>query len=499
MKRSNIVVRALLVTGLSVGAFGCKDFVDLTPKDVIPVGAFYKTESDFRGLLIGTYGSLRSIYNTYYAFTELPSDNARTYGESESAWGPFDKLSWNATTGIISTNFNESYRTIANANILLDRIDPVSFANPATKVQYIGEAKFLRALMYFNLVRFYGRVPLVLHEIDENQANAFVQSEPKDIYAQIEKDLTDAEVALAAPYPAINPGRATIGAVRALLGKVYMQEKPAKWAEAEAVLGQVVNSGTYSLPADVNNVFGLGKDNNSEIVFAVQYLSTGAGEGNSFVHNFSPQGSVGIISVGGNSTSMGTRDLYDAFEANDTRRAAFIGLYPVPNPTATPPVTLNNNTYFWARKFVYNIAQTNEGDNDWPVLRLADVKLMYAEALNNNGKTTQAIPQINDIRQRAGLPAVASTLTPVDTQLAIEKERRVELCFEGHRWHDLIRWGKDQSVLNAFRTRYTVTSNPGYDAANSGIVIDANARTRLFPIPDREIRINANLIQNPGY
>lgn len=480
MKRSLFPVRLALLAGLLLGGTSCDKFIDIKPDDNTPVASFYKTEADFRQAVAGNYAVLRGIYNGWYQFSELPSDNARSFSESEANQGPFDKLTWTPSTNPISGAWNDAYRAIATSNIILERIDPVPFATAATKAQYVGGAKFIRALMYFNLVRYFGDVPLILSEIkNEQDAYQYARVPVADVYAQIEKDLLDAEAALPATYPAADLGRATKGAAQALLGKAYLQQK--KWALAEAKLAQVVTTGPYQILPDVNNVFGLGKDNNAEIVFAVQYVTTGFGEGNTFAHNFVPQTSgTTITSVSGNSTCIGTLDLFNAFEAGDVRNTAFIGTYG------------SGDVYYYAKKFVYRLTQLNEGENDWPVLRFADVLLMYAEALNNNGKTAQAIPQINRIRTRAGLAAKPLTLTTADTQLAIEQERRVELCFEGQRWYDLIRWGKDVTTMQAFKAAYTTL-----DRANGNL--NPRPEARLLPIPNRERALNPNLTQNPGY
>jgi hypothetical protein len=479
MKPTTLILRALLLSGLTASSYGCKDFVNLTPKDIIPVSGFYKTEADLQGALTGTYGSIRAVYNGYFQFTELPSDNTRTINSSEVGYGQFDKLNWLVNNTAIASGRNQHYTVIAGTNVTLGHADEVTYAVPATKTQLVGQAKFLRALMYFNLVRFFGDVPLVLTEI-KSQAEALdlVRTPAADVYAQIEKDLADAETALPASYTGANVGRATSGAAKALLGKVYLQEK--KWALAEAKLAEVVALTQYQLLPDVNNVFGVGKDNNAEIIFACQYFSSGNGEGNSFAYNFAPV-NANVTTVAGASTNLGTKDLNDTFEAGDLRKAAFLTAFGT-----------GNATDYYAKKFVYNVLAANEGDNDWPVLRLADVVLMYAEALNNNGKTALAIPQINRVRTRAGLAAKALTLTTADTQLAIEQERRVELCFEGHRWHDLIRWGKATSTMAAFKTKYATL-----DPANSNLAPSINKE--LFPIPQVEVLLNSKLTQNPGY
>ena len=478
MKLTTVTLRTLLLAGLTAGSYGCKDFVNLTPQDVIPVTGFYKTEADLQGALTGTYGQLRGVYNGYFQFTELPSDNTRTINSSEVGFGQFDKLTWTASNGSIAGAWNQAYAAIAGANVTLGHADGVPYANPVNKTQLVGQAKFLRALMYFNLVRFFGDVPLVLAELKgQAEALALVRAPAAEVYAQIEKDLADAEAALPLSYNAANVGRATSGAAKALLGKVYLQQK--KWPEAEAKLAEVIAANQYQLLPDVNNVFGVGKDNNAEIVFACQYFSSGNGEGNSFSYAFAP--AANVTSVSGGSTNLGTKDLNDAFEAGDARKAAFL-----------VAIGTGNATDYYAKKFVYNVLTLNEGDNDWPIVRYADVLLMYAEALNNNGKTALALPQINRIRTRAGLAAKPLTLSATDTQLALEQERRVEFCFEGHRWHDLIRWGKAISTMQAFKAKYTAI-----DGANNNLSPDAYKV--LFPVPLAEIQLNAKLTQNPGY
>lgn len=477
---------------------GCEKTINLTPDDQIAANQYYKSPMDIDNALIGTYGNLREIYNNYFKLTEIPSDNARTYGETEADSGPFDKFTFLSSNTIIADAYRTAYRTIAGANIVLGRVDAISYGDASQKKRVIAEAKFLRALMYFNLVRYFGDVPLVLKEVaSESEAYTYLRTPAAQVYAQIEKDLTEAAPDLltttlsSAGLPTSSAGRATTGAAKSLLGKVYLQEK--KWTQAATVLGEVVGSNVYSILPNISSVFGLGNDNNAEIVFAAQYASTGNGEGNSYVHLFVPQLSSGITSVTGASANSGTLDLWDAFEERpgstpaaplfDTRKSAFIAQY-----------NAGTIVYFYAKKFVYPVTAPNEGANDWPILRYADVLLMYAEALNNTGRTAQAIPYINQIRTRAGLSTKPLTMTLDETQLAIEKERRIELCFEGQRWYDLIRWGKAVSTLQAFKLKYTAN-----DPLNAQIDILGKEYKLLYPIPAREIQLNPKLTQNPGY
>lgn len=472
-------LRTLFVAGSFLIVSGCgADFVDLIPPEALPVTQFYKTESDIRSAVTGAYGNLRPIYNNFWQYAELPSDNTQTFSESEGTFGVFDKLSWLPSTGGVAGAWNDAYRTIAHCNVVLDKIGAVPMAE-ATRNQYTAELKFIRALMYFNLVRLFGEVPLVLKEVtSEAEAYSFTRQPVAQVYAQIEKDLLEAEPVLPAKQTGANIGRVTAGAVQSLLGKAYLQQE--KWAQAETTLAKVVASNTYRILPNAADVFGVGKDNNDELIFAVQYVAGGFSEGNSFAHTFAPQPST-VIKITGNSFNVGTRDLYDAFEPGDTRRDIYGGVF-----------TTGAFFYYWAKKFVDpNISLLNEGANDWPVLRYADVKLMYAEALNNTGKTEAALTQLTDIRKRAGLAPLMG-LTQAATQLAVERERRVELCFEGHRWHDLIRWKKEVPTMTAFREKYR-TVDP--TIAN----INVTEFKKLLPVPFRERSLNASLTQNPGY
>lgn len=470
----------MIILALSCTAAGCgESFTDLTPRHVIPVGDYYKTEADIRAALTGAYGNLRDIYNGYWIHFELPSDNTQVFTENEGSYGEFDWLTFRSTGGV-SGPWNQAYRTISAVNIILDRIGGVPISDDLKK-QYTGEAKFLRALMYFNLVRLFGDVPLVLKEItSEEEAYTYRRTPAAEVYAQIEKDLSDAETLLPPKFTGANAGRATNGAARALLGKAYLQQK--KWEAAETKLAEVI--GAYTFEPDLNKLFGPANDNNSEVIFSVQYLSGGIGLGNSFAHAFAPQKSgTTIVGLGATSNNMGTQDLYDAFEAADLRKTAYIGVF---KDGSNPKI------YYWARKFVNNVPVLNDGGNDWPVLRYSDVLLLYAEALNQNNKTEEALTWISKTRVRAKLTPLTG-LSKADTQLALEKERRLELCYEGHRWHDLIRWGKEVSTMEAFQAKYRPI-----DPRLSNMSITADRK--LMPVPFRELNLNPLLLpQNPGY
>lgn len=477
MKLNKLIIYSVFLALSSSVITSCKkSFVELTPRGIIPVSTFYNTEVDIKSALTGAYSSLRPIYNEQYGFGEIPSDNTQTYGESEVLYGEQDKLTWNSRSTNLQNAWTRFYATIAYSNIVLDHVGtpPMSAAN---RNGYIGQAKFLRALMYFNLVRMFGGVPLVLNEItSETQAYSYNRATVEQVYAQIEKDLTEAAAVLPASYSGTDIGRATSIAANALLGKVLMFEK--KFTQAEPILASVASSAGTLLPYD--QVFGLGKDNNRDIIFSVQYLGGGFGEGNTFARAFVPQPSgTTITAVTGNSNNIGTPDLYNSFEPGDNRLNTAIGVF-----------TTGNLVYYYAKKFIYqSVGANSEGDNDWPVLRYADIVLLYAEVLNENGKTADALTQLNLVRARAGL-AAKSGLSQSDARTTIYHERRIELCFEGERWFDLIRWGIMVNTMTAHKTNY-----PPVNGQIGNIV----STLSLYPIPNREIQLNPKLSQNSGY
>lgn len=477
MKVKKLIIYSVSMLILSVGIASCKKaFVDITPKGIIPVSTYYNTEIDIKNALIGTYSSLRPIYNEQYGFGELPSDNAQTYGESEVLYGEQDKLTWQPTSTNLQNAWTRFYATIAYANIVLEHVN-TPIMTQANRDTYTGQAKFLRALMYFNLVRMYGGVPLVLNEItSEQQAYTYNRASAAEVYTQIEKDLTEAAAVLPPSYTGSDIGRATSIAANALLGKVYMFQN--KFPQAESILATVAATAGTLLPYD--QIFGLGKDNNKDIIFSVQYLGGGFGEGNTFARSFVPQPSgTTITAVTGNSNNAGTPDLYNSFETGDSRLNTAIGVY-----------SAGTLIYYYPKKFIYqSVGANSEGDNDWPILRYADIILLYAEALNENNKTPDALTQLNLVRKRSNL-AEKTDLSQADARTVIRHERRIELCFEGERWFDLNRWNIMVEVMQAHKANYTPAN---------GSIGNIVPTLSLYPIPQRERTLNPKLTQNPGY
>lgn len=465
---------AALMLGLTQG---CTDFVDLKSPTVVNRDAYFNRESDMTAAVNGMYNSLRGYYSNYFIVAEVPSDNTEA-NNGNLAYADVDQQTWLNNNTYLQALWLNSYATISRANIILDKIDAVTM-NDNLKKQYKGEALFVRSLMYFHLAQFFGEVPLILKEVKtEAEAYSYLREPVSKIYAQLEGDLRSAADGLPPTYTGVNVGRVPRGAAQALLGKLYLTTK--QFDKAVPVLKAVKDEGAFALLTKYEDVFSVTNRNNKEIVYAVQYLGNGNGEGSSFCIRFAPFGSGTDVTTGGFPTgsNQGTEDLFNAFEADDLRRPVAIARYTTTNALYT-------------RKFIDRPIANNEGNNNWPVLRYADVLLMYAEALNETGATGEAIKPLNEVRKRAGLLDA-----PDNGQIAlrevIQRERRVELCFEGHRWLDLVRTGTMLPVMRAYKEKY---KGVGYLVEN----YDIKDRNVLYPIPFRERSLNPALTQNLGY
>lgn len=480
----------IVALGLCLGLTSCSDFLDLKPKKELGAEEFYQTADQFTSALNGAYATLQegNMYGNWYVFSEIPSDNTRNaLSGSVTDQDEFDKFYIRSTNPFIANFWNMSYTGINRINTVLDRIDNIDI-DKSLSDRYKLECKFLRGLMYFNLVRIYGDIPLVLHEISITDAYG-LQREPVDkVYEQIISDLKEAEALPASYNEDTNVGRATSGAAKALLGKVYMTLN--KYAEAEAKLAEVVNSSVYSLleneSGSLNNegyasVFNADNHNSKEAVFEVQFKKGGYGEGSNFPNTFAPENSgTNVVPVGGSGgNNVPEMDIYNAYEEGDLRRDFSMGLgY---NDSRKNGEWVESR---YVKKYFDTPYKDGDSNNNYPVIRYADVLLMYAEALNQNGKTTQACDYLNQVRRR-GFGYQTTETSPVDIKtsdkneffLAVEHERRVELAFEGHRWFDLIRTGRAIEVM-------------------TGKGFKLNETNLTTPIPQKQIDVNPDLKQN---
>ena len=477
----NLIAIALL--GFSFSS--CSDFLEQNPQTDLSENDFYKTADDILSAVNGAYSSLQEgdIYGNWYVFGEIPSDNTRNQlSGSVTTQNEFDQFYIDTQNSMIASFWKAAYKVINRTNT----VDGIEI-NAELANRYKLECKFIRDLMYFNLVRVYGDVPLVLKEISISESYDILREPKENVYNQIIADLKEAQ-GLPVSYSTAEDGRATQGAAKALLADVYMTLH--KYAEAETILAEIINSGRYSLlentPGSLNidgykNVFSPVNHNSKEGIFEIQFLKGGYGEGSNYANNFAPENSgTNVVAVGGTGgNNIPEMDIYNAYEEGDLRRDFSMSLGYYDNR--------KNNEWVESRyvcKFMDVPYQNNDASNNYPVIRYADVILMYAEALNQNGKTAEACKYLNMTRRR-GFGYQTTETSPVDLQttdkaqfaLMVEQERRVELAFENHRWFDLIRTGRAVEVMKS----------KGFSL---------NETNLICPIPQKQIDVNPKLTQN---
>jgi starch-binding outer membrane protein, SusD/RagB family len=481
------ILKPYIIFLITVMLSSCSEqFLDLKPISTATSDNFYRTADDFRNAVNGGYAGLQAsgITSNSYIFGEISSDNTVAVASgSVTDQDEFDRFYIKTTNPYISSRWNDSYSVIARYNTILDKIGAITM-DETLKNRYIAETKFLRAVVYFTLVRTFGDVPLILKPVSTpDEGYAFGRNPKTEVYAQIEKDLADAEAVLPVSYATADIGRATKGAAKALLGKVYLTQK--KFPAAASKLKEVVDLGVYTLLPSYADVFKVANKNNKESVFDVQYKSGGSGEGNGWPNSFAPQNSGNsVIAFGGDGNNQPTADVIGAYETGDLRKDVSVASSYV---NAAGQVIPDK----FIKKYYDVPVAKNDNGNNIPVIRYADVLLMYAESLNEVSfqPAGDALNYLNQIRTRAGLAKKTAVDIP-DQQafrLAMEQERRVELAFEGHRWFDLVRTDRAITVLNGKKDQIRLVAN-------------LTANNMVFPIPQSQIDINKDKIQqNPGY
>ncbi len=419
--------------------------------------------------------------------------------------------------------YQDCYVGINRCNQTLDNVPNIDM-DATLKAQLLGEAKFMRGLFYYYLADYWGNVPLILHTSttsDQNTAN----STTKEVWAQVEKDLTEATAGLPVSYDAANVGRATKGAAYALLGKAYLQDgqyQPAADAFAWLVTGDGKN--VYDLVANYRDNFVEPTENNKESVFEFQYALNpsdnhdddvdgpvdGLNYGTSIEPFFAPRGTQPFGFTDGQArrwvvheflkekTTADERDpRLDAtflYDSTDVRGPDYTLIYGqtftslnYPDGPEDQPGTKNTVCF---RKFLTDFTSNTSSfhsGNNYRFIRYADVLLLYAEVLNQLGRTAEAYPLVDRVRARAGLAplsTVAPGLSQADFLTQLKHERICELAGEGHRWEDLARWGDLGPQL------------AGRDAGFANFKV---GRDELLPFPQQDIDADPNLHQNPGY
>ncbi|MGN7988496.1 RagB/SusD family nutrient uptake outer membrane protein [Pedobacter sp. 22226] len=490
MKKNINLPSCIVATVFSTMLFtsSCKkDFLNVPPQGQQPSVTFWKTQDDAIKGVNAIYAQLRSWDNVAFnaiAIESTGSDEADKGSTPTDAtfFNLFDQFTVTATQGSLQGFWTGQYQNISLCNQVLDNVPNISM-DASLKTRILAEAKFIRAYSYFRLVRAYGNVPLRLTVPKDNSEYNIPQSDKAVVYAQIEKDLTEAAAALPQSYPSTDLGRATKGAALGMKAKVAMYQK--KWADVLALTNQVMTLG-YDLFPDFEKGFRVANENSVESLFEVQaeLLPSNAAASNSQYSQV--QGVAGVMGWGFNTPSA---ELEAAFEIGDPRKDATILFRGETTPQGDlVPTTVPNERYNQKSYVPFNtrVSGFNEGaQQNIRVLRFSDILLMNAEAANELGNSAQALTSVNRVRKRArgASTTVLPDITTTDQstlRIAIWKERQVELAMENDRYFDVIRQGRALAIFG-----------PKGWKAN---------KNEVWPIPQTEIDLSGGLLkQNPGY
>lgn len=492
MKRINhFVIISFALASLTMSA--CKKDLNLTPPSNTVVGnegqgtagSFIKDAASAEAALSSCYSYFRSGAAEYYVLDyfnigDAQSDNAYA-GADNSAGFEIDEFRILSTNSWASRDWSYLYSQITACNSVIINVPKVTdpALTAARKAQIVGEAQFIRARAYFDLVRIFGDVPLVLNETPTITADNLEEIYPllypartsvDSVYLQITNDLTSA--AEVVPASAANKGFVTKGAVYTLLAKIAATQQPVNWPQVQAYADQVIALGYTLLPV-YDHLWDGAHENSAEAIFELNFdgWDTGGNWGTSM-----------FLGSDWKKFCNPSNDLIRAYrEAKDTVRfKSTITFENVTGKWGDTRLSLDSFPFFYKmRKF--------DATQNIIMYRLADVLLLKAEALNEQGNVDGANDIITEIRGRVNLPPLEAT-DQAAMRLAIERERRLELAFEGQRWYDLVRTGRAIPVMEAVTDGKGV--NLGYHLTEQSL---------LWPIPQGEMDQNANLTQNEGY
>lgn len=463
-----IIIALLAVTSLS----SCEKFLDQKPISSLTENTFYRNTDEVETGVIACYDGLQKVYDAEYQLTEIRADNTSGYS-LEGDWGAIKFFRESPANFFLLDFWQRSYNTIARCNLVLKYLDNVT--DPAKKTSFEGEVKFIRSLMYFNLVRLYGEVPLITHSIAFDDNESFVKTTKDAIYTQIKTDLSTAVTNLANNASATVPSaRANKQAAQALLAKVYITLKD--WGNAKPLLEAIVGPNLkgvapYGLNPSYAAIFSTATEMSKEIIFAVRYKASSSNEGNSFSYEYSNSGNARNVKASAEYQAM--------FEAGDVRKAVTF-------------VTTGANIGL-AAKFIDAGAPQRDAGNDFPVIRFADALLMYAEVLNELAAvpTATTLAPLNEVRARAGVGiyTIATVTSKEQARDLIYKERQLEFGFENQRWYDLQRMDQAKAI-NILNTYLAATGNS----------ITVKPFQFVYPLPQTEINLSkGKLEQNPDY
>jgi hypothetical protein len=498
--KDNNILLAIVGLLLAFGLYSCEDkFLDEEENYLIDSEGYFNSEDDYYLALVGAYDLLQTTFINNI-LGEIASDNTLCGGESATDTSGYQQIDDMIHTPVnlqLRNLWNYMFAGIKRCNYFLEFQDKTDFDG---REAMVAEVRFLRAYYHFELVKWFGGIPVKEYEnallgqgkrFAPGDETSIPRYSADQVYALIESDLIFAVNNL--EYSAPQVGRVTKGAAQALLGKAYLYQD--KFSESASVLQDLISNGPYQLSSDFEQIFELEGENGVGSVFEVQYTD---GEGASFDCFQCSEGNIAVGYMGirnhtgpvydsGFSFNVPVQEAFDAFSPGDVRRdVSILDIVAWATATGAEYVEGYEHTGFYNRKYLPRKGDQNIGDqnltnpNNYRSIRFADVLLMAAEALNRGGvDDTQALIYLNQVRERAfgnsnsNISATGSALTD-----AIWEERRLELMGEGHRFFDLVRTGQAASAIEGFVTD----------------------KHEVFPIPFEEIQFsNGNWNQNPNY
>jgi starch-binding outer membrane protein, SusD/RagB family len=457
-----LIIPLVLLTILSLLS-SCKKFIEIdNPKDQVVSELVFSNDAAANSAIAGMYSNMMS--NAYFfanggitISAGLSADeiyNRITSGDEthfyQNSVSPSDEF-------ILNTKlWSAAYKTIYHANAIIEGLQKASGLTSSVKSQLMGEAKFIRGFQYFYLINLFGDIPLVL-STDYTVNSNLPRTATTEVYGQIINDLLEAQQLLDDSYPSISKVRPNKWTATALLSRVYLYVKD--WQHTEAAANEIINSGTYNIVSNLDEVF---LPNSNEIIF--QLIPVAGSKTPTEAQAFLP------------ASSSSARPLYpltlaaaNSFETNDQRKISW-----------TKNKSVSGTPYYYSMKYKVKVPVSDPEEYN-VVFRLAEIYLIRAEARAELGDYSGSQADLNIIRNRAGLPNTIAS----DKQTlleAIEKERRIELlCEWGHRWLDLKRWNKADIILS-------IDKSPNWQSTDI-----------LYPIPLTEMKRNPSLVQNPGY
>lgn len=494
------IISFIFIVSINGIFLSCTSFLEENPVDRYVVGNFYSSQSDAEAAVNATYQQLYSIYDRWiYLLTELPADNEKNgLGMPNQYLQNLEYLRHTSENQFVRQIWQRNYSAIARANTAIENIPQITM-DETIKNRLIGEARFLRALYYFNLVRWFGDVPLITKlESIEDAMGPRVSKE--QVYQQIIDDLTFAENNLPVSYPSTETGRATKGAAKLLMGKVFLTMHD--FQSSSSKLGEVIESESaygYGLHEYYGDNWEKETENGKEMVFCIEFMDP-PGVGNSGGMKLQgpkyslPNGFAPLGLSEPNEADIPTIDLYSQFLDEDERkdetfRTEFVSLIDGSIHVSSIPIFVK----YWEE----NEPNPANSDCNMHILRYADALLMYAEALNEIDQTAKAHNYLNRVRERAfNSPEYNySGLSQAEFREKVWEERRLELAMEGHRWFDLVRTG---TFVERMKEHAAFEASV---AESNKVEIAQNVKEHhiLMPIPQREIDLNPELTQNFGY